>query len=132
MTDRVPHDDPTFPPLLLSCALTLLAGAWTSSGVVRRLDPNQVLAEAWRPDRLHRRRVLYGVSDGMHRTVAHREAGRKVKAEIGGYYSVQPARYALHRDQLWHCEGDGLLMAGLEAVPDDLRPVLLALGVGTV
>ena len=155
MTDRVPHDDPTFPPLLLSCALTLLAGVWTSSGVVRRLDPNQVLAEAWRPDRLdrcrkhlaageqapaiavvgfrlHRRRVLYGVSDGMHRTVAHREAGRKVKAEIGGYYSVQPARYALHRDQLWHCEGDGLLMAGLEAVPDDLRPVLLALGVGTV
>lgn len=153
MTDEGPYDDPTIPPLILSCALMLLAGAWTSSGVVRQLNPGQVLAEAWRPDRLdrcrehlaageqapaiavvgfrlRRRRVLYGVSDGMHRTVAHREAGRKVKARIGGYYLVQPARYALYQDHLWLCEGGRLFAAGLQAIPDDLRPVLLALGVG--
>ena len=99
----------------------LLAGEWTNSGAVRQIDPNLVLTKAWRPDRLRRcrdrpaageqapaisvvgfrlgpRRVLYGVSDGMHRTVAHREAGRKVKAKIGGYYFVEPTRHALWRD----------------------------------
>lgn len=138
--------------MLLSRALMLLAGEWTSSGVVRQIDPNLVLAEAWRPDRLRRcrdrlaegeqapaiavvgfrlgrRRVLYGVSDGMHRTVAHREAGRKIKAKIGGYYPVEPTRHALWRDHLWRREGSGLRMLGMEAVPDELRLVPLALGV---
>ena len=138
--------------MLLSRALMLLAGEWTSSGVVRRIDPNLVLAEAWRPDRLRRcrdrlvageqapaisvvgfrlsrRRVFYGVSDGMHRTVAHREAGRKVKAKIGGYYPVEPTRYALWRSHLWRREDGGLRMLGIDAVPEDLRLALLALGV---
>ena len=120
--------------------------------MVRRIDPNLVLAEAWRPDRLRRcrdrlaageqapaiivvgfrlrrRRVFYGVSDGMHRTLAHREAGRKVKAKIGGYYPVEPVRHALWRDHLWRWEDGGLCLLGMEAVPEELRPVLLALGV---
>ena len=85
------------PPMTLYRALLLLGGEWTSSGVVRHLDPALILAEAWVPYRLQRcrdhlavgrqapaiavvgfrlpaRRVLYGVSDGLHRTVAHREA----------------------------------------------------------
>lgn len=132
----------------------LLAGNWTTSGAVRWLDPNRILAEAWRLDRLHRcrerlaagehapaiavvglrlerRQVLYGVSDGMHRTIAHREACRKVKAEIGGYYLVEPTRYALHGDHLWRRKGEGMCMAGIEAVPEELRSALLALGVET-
>jgi hypothetical protein len=140
------------PPLLLSRALMLLAGEWTSSGVVRQIDPNLVLAEAWRPDRLRRcrdrlaageqapaisvvgfrlgrYRVLYGVSDGMHRTVAHRETGRKVKAKIGGYYPIEPTRHALWRNHLWRREDGGLRLLGMETVLEDLRLILLALGV---
>ena len=65
----------------------------------------------------------------MHRTVAHREAGRKVKAKIGGYYPVEPTRYALWRDHLWRRENGGLRMLGMKAVSEELRLVLLALGV---
>lgn len=144
-----------YPPRLLSQVLMLLAGEWTSSGAVCRLDPDLVLAEAWRPDRLrrcrerlahgeqapaiavvgfrlNRRRVLYGVSDGMHRTIAHRETGRKVKAKISGYYPVEPGRHVLCRDHLWCREAAGLRMQGIGAVPEDLHPVLLAFGVEAV
>ena len=149
--------EPTFqprdhPPLLLSQALMLLAGEWTSSGVVRRLDPALVLAEAWAPHRLTRcrerlaageqappinvigfrlgpRLVLYGVSDGMHRTVAHREAGKTIKARIGGYHPIEPERFVLWRDHLWRREGAELRMEGIGDLSEDLRPVLLALGV---
>lgn len=137
-------------PMLLYRALAMLGGEWTSSGVVRRLDPALVLAEAWASRRLARcreqlaaglqappisvvgfrlgrRRVLYGVSDGMHRTVAHREAGLKVKARVAGYHLVEPARHVLWQDCLWRREGQGLRM--LVDVPDELRPVLLELGV---
>lgn len=140
------------PPLLLSQALMLLAGEWTNSGVVRRLNPALVLAEAWAPHwltrcrerlaageqappinvigfRLGPRLVLYGVSDGMHRTVAHHEAGKTIKARIGGYYPVKPERFVLWRDHLWRREDAGLRMEGIGDLSEDLRPVLLALGV---
>lgn len=105
-------------PPLLSQALMLLADEWTSSGSIRRLDPAMVFAEAWAPYclvrcreqlaageqappiavvgfRLGRRLVLYGVSDGMHCTVAHREAGQRIKARIGGHYLVEPTGHAI-------------------------------------
>lgn len=138
------------PPLLLSRALLLLADDWTTSDAVRWLDPKLILAESWKSHRLQRcceqlaaglqappiavvgfrlgrRRVLYGVSDGMHRTVAHREAGRKVKARIGGYHLIEPARHALWKDHLWRREGQGLRM--IVDAPDELHPILVALGV---
>lgn len=133
----------------------LLAGEWTSSGAVCRLDPDLVLAEAWRPDRLRRcrerlaqgeqapaiavvgfrldrRRVLYGVSDGMHRTIAHREAGRRITAKISGYCPVEPGRHVLDRDYLWCREAEELRMQGIGAIPEELRPVLLGLEVKAV
>ncbi|MGE7157023.1 hypothetical protein ACQKJ1_25180 [Methylorubrum rhodesianum] len=138
------------PPMTLYRALLLLGGEWTSSGVVRHLDPALILAEAWVPYRLQRcrdhlavgrqapaiavvgfrlpaRRVLYGVSDGLHRTVAHREAGLKVKARIGGYHRVEPAAHVLWKGFLWRREGQGLRQ--IDEAPDELRPTLLALGV---
>lgn len=128
----------------------LLADGWATSGAVRWLDPKLVLAESWAPYRLlrcreqlaaglqappiavvgfrlGRRQVFYGVSDGMHRTVAHREAGRKVKARIGGYHRVEPTPHALWQDHVWRREEQGLRMIG--DAPDELHPVLLALGV---
>lgn len=77
--------------------------------------------------RLDRRQVFYGVSDGMHRTVTHREAGKKVKARIGGYYLVEPAQHTLWRDHVWRREAQGTRMVA--EIPEELRPVLLALGV---
>jgi hypothetical protein len=106
-----------FPPLLVSHALLLLADEWTDADITRRLDPARVLAEAWHAGRLARcrerlaageqapaiavvgfrigRLALYDVSDGLHRAVAHREAGRKVKARISGYHRIEPSRYVL-------------------------------------
>jgi hypothetical protein len=104
------------PPLLVSQALLLLAGgepAPAISVVGLRIG----------------RTMLYDVADGHHRTVAHREAGRKVKARISGYHRIEPAQFVLWRDRLWRQAGDGLHMVGIEPVPDDLRSVLLALGV---
>lgn len=138
--------------MLVSQALLLLAGAWTEANIVRRLDPARILAEAWNADRLVRCReslaageqapaisvvgfrisrseMLYDVSDGRHRTVAHREAGRKIKARISGYHRIEPSHHVLWRDRLWRQEGDGLRIIDIEPVPEDLRRILLALGV---
>ena len=73
--------------------------------------------------------MLYGVSDGMHRTIAHREAGQKVKAKISGYYRVEPEWHVLSQHHLWRREGEGLRMTGIGATPEELHPILLALGV---
>lgn len=141
-----------YPPLLISQALLLLAGAWTEANIVCRIDPARILAEAWNADRLARcrerlaageqappisvvgfrigrRAVLYDVSDGKHRTVAHREAGLKIKARINGYHEIEPPLYVLWRDRLWRQDGDGLRMTDIEPIPENLRRVLLALGV---
>ena len=117
---------------------------------LRWLDPKLILAEAWSPYRLERCReqlaagleapainvvssrialqqVFYGVSDGMHRTVAHREAGVRVKARIGGYNLIEPVWYTLRQAQVWRREGQG--SRAVTDVPEGLRPVLLTLGV---
>lgn len=130
----------------------MIAGAWTEARIVRRLDPARVLAEAWSAGRLARCRerlaageqapaisvvgfrigrseVLHDVSDGRHRTVAHREAGRKIKARISGYHRIEPTHHGLWRDRLWRQEGDRLRMIAIEPVPEELRRILLALGI---
>lgn len=128
----------------------LLTDGWARSGAVRWLDPELVLAEAWAPRRLQlcreqlaagqhappihvvglrlpQRRVFYSVSDGTHRTVAHREAGKKIKARISGYYLIEPARHVLRQDQIWRRAGSELRWVG--DASDELRAILLTLGV---
>ena len=141
-----------YPPLLVSRALLLLAGEWTDSNLVCRIDPARILAKAWHKGRLAdcrerlaageqapaisvvgfrigRGAVLYDVSDGMHRTIAHREAGRKIKARISGYYRIEPSRYVLWRGHLWRQEKNRLYRADLEPVPEKLWQILQVLGV---
>jgi uncharacterized ParB-like nuclease family protein len=138
--------------LLVSRALLLLAGEWTDANLVRWIDPARILAQAWHTGRLAdcrerlaageqapaisvvgfrigRSAVLYDVADGMHRTIAHREAGQKIKARISGYHRIEPSRYVLWQDHLWRQEKTGLHRADLEPVPKDLRHVLRVLGV---
>ena len=49
------------------------------------------------------------------------------KARIAGYHLIEPRRYVLWRDCLWRREEQGLRM--IVDTPDELRPVLLQLGV---
>src|SRR5262245_52925558 len=85
----------------LSRALHLISHQWIDCNYVRWLDPNIVLAQSWNDYRLQRARnrlaageaappisvvgfrfgrspELYEPSDGIHRTVAAREAGMKI------------------------------------------------------
>jgi hypothetical protein len=133
----------------------LIKGEWTDADVVRRIDPRRVLAEAWNADRLarcrellaageqapaisvvgfriNRRGTLYDVSDGNHRTIAAREAGRTIRARISGYYAIVPAAHVLWRDHLWRRDGGRWRLADLEPLPEDQRAILIALGVKTV
>jgi uncharacterized ParB-like nuclease family protein len=45
--------------------------------------------------------AIYECDDGIHRTIAARDAGRKVKARIKGYYELQPQMVMLYRGYLW-------------------------------
>jgi hypothetical protein len=133
----------------------LIKGEWTDADVVRRIDPRRVLAEAWNADRLARcrellaageqapaisvvgfriggRGLLYDASDGMHRTIAAREAGRTIRARISGYYAIVPAAHVLWRDHLWRRDGGRWRMADFEPVPEDLQAILMALGVKAI
>jgi len=72
--------------------------------------------------------TLYGVIDGMHRTIAHREAGKRIKAKIEGYRSIEPQSYLLWRDRLWRVSdgsGDGFIR------DQKCCEILHALGVAT-
>jgi hypothetical protein len=137
-------------PLLLGRALSVLSTNWVSTNFVRHIDPARVLAEPWSPGRLTQcrkllaagelapaitvvgwrlgRHVFYGVTDGMHRTVAHREAGLKVKARITGYGEAQPAAHVLWDDILWQQRGERLRRVSYY-LPEELQRILLVLGV---
>ncbi len=146
----------TYRPKVVERALTLLSSVddWTTAKVTRWIDPAYVLAEPWSPPRLTdcrellaagddapaidvvsyqlgKNAVLYGVTDGMHRTTAAREAGRQVRAKIEGYWRVEPARYVLWHKSLWKREADHLEQSPWHESKDVIA-VLIALGVPQV
>jgi hypothetical protein len=133
-------------------------------GTVRSLPVDSVLANPWNTERLERCRrkltegtkpprikvvglrrkghkTLYSVSDGMHRTAAARESGRRtIRAEISGWHDCEPTRFFLWQDWLWDRVGDrpgwvkgitndispetkaALVELGVRLVPDDEHP----------
>jgi uncharacterized ParB-like nuclease family protein len=132
-------------------------------GVLRRIPVKSVLAEAWDEGRLNRCRLqlaegtpaprikvvglrrkghptLYAVGDGMHRTIAAMEAGRRtIRAEIRGWYDCDPTRFLLWRGCLYGTTGHPynhqavthrmsettraeLVSLGVLLVPDDANP----------
>jgi hypothetical protein len=137
------------------CRLTA-AGDLVDAGITRWLDPRRILARPWNPFRLARcRRMLaagdiappidvvgyrlgkgvaiYDCEDGIHRSTAAREAGRKVKARITGYYQLRPQALVLYKEFLWRPEPDHPRWPGswrqVADVSADMRPLLLTLGV---
>jgi hypothetical protein len=80
--------------------------------------------------RIGRAPAIYECDDGIHRTVAAREAGCKIKARIKGYHQLQPKRFIILRGNLWHPDPShpGWLQQ-IVAVNEDMRPVLHTLGV---
>jgi hypothetical protein len=106
------------------------------------------MAEAWNPMRLERARrqladgkkapairvigfrlgraVLYAPEDGIHRTVAAREAGQEIKARIQGQYRVSPNAFLIAHGCLWRANNG----RGVDELRDDrVRAALIALGV---
>ena len=150
-----------FDPSVLSDVLVLLADLDDAHTLSRRtvsIAIDRVLAWSWNPGRLERCQqklaegekappihvnryrlnglTWYVVSDGRHRTVAAREAGRaRIAAVVGSETDCHPERYRLdvagrrlwqehHDDRFGHClklVTDGLSM--------ETMTVLLAVGV---
>jgi hypothetical protein len=139
----------------LSRALALIAGNWRDANFTRWIDPQRVLTEAWNKGRLANAKArlaagerapaikvvgyrwnsdwtIYDPSDGIHRTVAAREAGKHVKAQITGYYRIRPQQCLLRGDDLWRrCEPNCSLeyIDHVDAINDAERAALMALGV---
>lgn len=150
-----------FDPSVLSDVLVLLADLDDARTLSRRtvsIAVERVLAWSWNPGRLERCQqklaegekappihvnryrlnglTWYVVSDGRHRTVAAREAGRKrIAAVVGSETDCHPERYRLDcaDRRLWQEHNDARFGHCLKLVTDDLTSetmtVLLALGV---
>jgi hypothetical protein len=126
---------------------------WIDAAITRWIDPRRILARPWNAGRLDRARrllasgdvappivvigyrlgraaAIYECDDGIHRTVAARDAGRRVKARIKGYYQLRPQTFVLYKEHLWrpHPSQPGCLCQ-VVAVSTDMRPLLHALGV---
>jgi hypothetical protein len=76
----------------------------------------------------------YQVSDGHHRTVAARNAGRKrIRAVVACETPTHPDRYVLRDGRLWRKTVHESYGACLERVPVDITPevaeALIAVGV---
>jgi hypothetical protein len=150
------HLATSYPPELVSVAVCNLSTLdnWTDAGIIRWIDPWRILARPWNPYRLTRARTMlangdvapsidvigfriggeaaiYECDDGIHRTIAARDAGRKVKARIKGYYQLRPQAFMLYKEHLWrpHPSQPGC-WCQVVAVSADMRPLLHALGVG--
>ena len=150
-----------FDPSVLSDVLVLLADLDDAHTLSRRtvsIAVERVLAWSWNPGRLERCQqklaegekappihvnryrlnglTWYVVSDGRHRTVAAREAGRtRIAAVVGSETHCHPERYRLDcaDRRLWQEHNDARFGHCLKLVTDDLTSetmtVLLALGV---
>jgi hypothetical protein len=135
----------------VSRALALIGSNWHDSNCTRWVDPARVLAEAWHKGRLADAKerlaagerapaikvvgyrwnsdwTLYEPSDGIHRTVAAREAGQKVKAKISGYYLLKPQQFVVNQEDLWRRTARGELQH-VDATSEVERAALAALGV---
>ena len=148
-------------PSVLSDVLVLLAALDDARILPRRtvsIAIDRVLAWSWNPGRLERcHRLLaegekappihvnryrlngliwYVVSDGRHRTVAAREAGRaRIAAVVGSETDCHPERYRLDvaGRRLWQEHQDARFGHCLKLVADELSTetmtALLAMGV---
>jgi hypothetical protein len=149
------------PQPALSAALTAIARGddWIDADVVRWGNPQHVLATAWNAGRLARARLLlangeaappivvigyrlgsdpalYSPEDGIHRTMAAREAGRKVKARIKGYYHLAPRAFVLANGRMLPGAGDKWWLLkpqaggwqGVSEIDASVRPILKVLG----
>ena len=149
------------PPAVLSDVLVLLADLDDARILPRRtvsIAVERVLAWSWNPGRLERcqrllaegekappihvnrylmnRQTWYVVSDGRHRTVAAREAGRqRIAAIVGSETDCHPGRYRLDvaGRRLWQQHHDDRFGDCLKLAADDLTSetmtTLLAAGV---
>lgn len=100
-------------------------------GLLRSVPVQAIFATAWHPGRLEqcrsllaegkrpppikvvglrrldRRQTMFVVSDGMHRTVAARKAGKKlIRAEIEGWSICDPRSFILWKNVLWNTVSD--------------------------
>ena len=141
-------------PSVLSDVLVMLADLDDARILPRRtvsIAIDRVLAWSWNPGRLERCQqkppihvnryrlnglTWYVVSDGRHRTVAAREAGRtRIAAVVGSETDCHPERYRLDvaGRRLWQEHHDDRFGHCLKLVTDDLSSetmtVLLAMGV---
>jgi hypothetical protein len=136
---------------VIARVLRLIAASWQDAKFTRWVDPQRILAEAWHAGRLADAKArlsagerapaisvvgyrwdsdwtIYEPSDGIHRTVAARDAGKRVKAKITGYHYVRPAQFLVCDDDLWRrVSGDRL--EHVDAIVDAERAALAALGV---
>lgn len=151
----------TTPPNVLSDMLVLLANLDDARILPRRtvrIAVDRVLAWSWNPSRLERCRqklaegekappihvnryrlnglTWYVVSDGRHRTVAAREAGRtRIAAVVGSETNCHPDRYQLEIEDrlLWQKYNDDCFGYCLKLVAGELSDetiaALLAAGV---
>ena len=137
---------------VVSRALALIGKDWRDANFVRWVDPQRVLAEAWHAGRLAEATTrlaagerapairvvgyrynsdwtIYEPSDGIHRTIAARNAGKHVKAKITGYYSIRPNQFVIRREDLWALRAAHEL-EHVDEISEAERAALLALGVG--
>lgn len=147
------------PPAVLATVLTAISEIDDSRDLNRKaisVPVHRILATAWNPGRLARCTELlaegrttppvhlvryklaglnwYVVSDGHHRTVAARNAGRKrIRAVVGCETPCRPERYLLRDGRLWRKVVDARFGHCLQLVPvdidEELAGALAAVGV---
>jgi uncharacterized ParB-like nuclease family protein len=141
----------------LNCALValLIPDDWTSVNSVCWIAAERVLATPWNGYRLARCReqlaqgeaappikvvglryagdTLYTLEDGTHRTVAAREAGRRVEACISGYRRIEPPHaFMMRHDALWRCKRPGVWQLAAEPQSGAILAVWAAFGIETL
>jgi len=135
-------------------ALRLIGGDWR---VVSRTIPvrvDRIVAEAWKPYRLQRAvellaqglrpppvrlvgfrlgsTTIYEPSDGNHRVVAARQAGRThIAAKVSGVTECAPERCAIRGQSFYERDVDGKVVYWEDDLADELLAELRRLGVET-
>lgn len=141
------------PPNVMTDLVALLTELddFRSLDHIRAISVSKVLAWSWSPGRLqdcaqrlaaggkappiHVNRywlhgqAYYNVSDGRHRTVAARDAGRQyIRARISGENWCKPTEYVLMNGHLWRKNGAWLKQI-YPNVANELAELLVSVGV---